>query len=524
MTEKGLKMGRLSRVLVILLYFSLFLQLLMPSSALADKGMVAPLGISLYEPGQKAIIAWNGEEEILLLSTDVHASQETKVLEILPLPSQPEKIEKGNFKSFVRIHELIQKRYPWLYKELGPTKGGEGGGVEIIFHEKIGAHDLTVVKVDSAEDLVKWAEDFLRRNEVEFQISSPRLEELVEAYIKEGIKFYVFDLIEISPAQKSVEPILYQFKTDFAYYPLKISSIVSGYTSINLFLLTPESLDMGSLFWWGSRLGGLRVVYAYGEKEKPIHFELNREELESIDPRIAELLGERAWLTALEYQGPLSVLYEVYNGDLKLYKISQLPKILSEARELPQGSILECSPRPGYYYLGVVYYEPPIKIDGVATPVTLVKTRLRGLDGLYPAYLIVNEARDEVVIRVNGIPATIRNSIRIQDSQLYLGLPVKIMPPEVLPRLKPQEVLKMELKLNRVYETYGKGPHKQQRLVKIEPVYEVQGTARAKIFWLIPTHININTTLDAQTGEIIKEQKPWWRIFCHIPEKETYMG
>lgn len=46
--------------------------LLISSSAFADRGMIAAYpDISVYEPGQKAILAWNGEREAMILSTDV---------------------------------------------------------------------------------------------------------------------------------------------------------------------------------------------------------------------------------------------------------------------------------------------------------------------------------------------------------------------------------------------------------------------------------------------------------------------
>ncbi|MCJ7560066.1 hypothetical protein MUO79_05550, partial [Candidatus Bathyarchaeota archaeon] len=36
----------------------------------ADRGGLPIIpGVSIYEPGQKAIVAWNGNEEILILST-----------------------------------------------------------------------------------------------------------------------------------------------------------------------------------------------------------------------------------------------------------------------------------------------------------------------------------------------------------------------------------------------------------------------------------------------------------------------
>ena len=68
--------------------------------AAADRGSISLRpNIKLYEPNQRAIIAWNGRTEILLLSTDLRASAPTKVLEVLPLPAEP-KVKKGSIRSF----------------------------------------------------------------------------------------------------------------------------------------------------------------------------------------------------------------------------------------------------------------------------------------------------------------------------------------------------------------------------------------------------------------------------------------
>jgi hypothetical protein len=91
--------------------------------------------VSVYEPGQKAIIAWNGKEEILILSTNVHSDDESLVVELLPLPSEPERVELASFSSFEEIEQII-----W---EMGfKTYGGKGyfrveDGVSIVFYEKI---------------------------------------------------------------------------------------------------------------------------------------------------------------------------------------------------------------------------------------------------------------------------------------------------------------------------------------------------------------------------------------------------
>jgi len=302
--------------------------LLLPPPVLADGGMISIADKLLYEPGQKAIIAWDGQQEILILSTDVYAEADTTALRIIPLPSQPEKIEQGDFNSFHYIGKLIYDRFDrrtWL-DCAGGKKDGGGVGVDIVFHEKIGAHDIWVAKATDAAELIKWGEDFLVRNQIQHQISSPGLESLAAQYIQEGIQFFVFDLVELSPDQNSVEPIVYQFQSDTLYFPLRISSIIPGETQISLFLLTPEPLvDVSQLPENKSDQGGMEMKIAQ-TKDKRVQFKLGEKELASIDPRLTELLPGHAWLTAVQSYDPrdyrLGIPLASLDKDVKLTRAS----------------------------------------------------------------------------------------------------------------------------------------------------------------------------------------------------------
>ena len=124
---------------------------------LSDRGMVPLADVSVYGPGQKAIVAWNGEEEVLILSTDVRADERTTILEVLPLPSQPDLIEKTDLAPFMAVQDLLGEK-----KTFSRTMdGGKVPGVEIVFHEKIGAHDITVIKVNDSKGFEEWANLFL---------------------------------------------------------------------------------------------------------------------------------------------------------------------------------------------------------------------------------------------------------------------------------------------------------------------------------------------------------------------------
>jgi hypothetical protein len=281
------------------------------SSVYADRGMIPIFpDVSVYEPGQKAIVAWNGQEEILILSTDVNAADSTLALEIMPLPSNPKQIEKASFESFITIQNLIWKHAQEVLERyhLGAD---ETKSVEVTFHEKIGAHDITVVKASDASELITWAEDFLKSNEISQEISLQEFELIIEDYMARGFRFFVLDLIEISPDKNSVEPILYRFETSFLYYPLKISSPIPGDTKITLFLITNRKITSPFYYMPPNPLtiAFYRSLIPEVQPElEPIQLNLKKGQLSIIDLRIGEIFEDNVWLTVMEYEGPLNGL------------------------------------------------------------------------------------------------------------------------------------------------------------------------------------------------------------------------
>jgi len=279
----------------------LFLGLFWFPVAFADRGMIPVVPeVSVYEPGQKAIVAWDGREEILILSTDVSASAETLVLEILPLPSEPV-VEAASFQAFQRIQELIWQEGVNFGKFMS-TDNARSGSVEVVFHEQIGAHNITVVKASDADALVDWANGFLSASGVGQTVTLGNFESVVDDYMSRGFRYYVLDLMTFSSEERSINPILYRFDSSTLYYPLLITSPVGGDGEITLFTLTEEKLTGGySPF-------GLASYVVVGGQSQPIQFVLSRGDLSRIDLRLGELFPDGAWLSVLKYKGNLSYL------------------------------------------------------------------------------------------------------------------------------------------------------------------------------------------------------------------------
>ena len=141
-------------------------------------------------------MAWNGDEEIIILSIDVESSSDVTALRVIPLPSNPSDVQEGSFESFEKLIEIMNAkmediRNQWKTLGEGPEET-ESDGVEITFHKKIGAHDVTIVKVNDLDYFLEWIENFAQEKELEVKEISSGFREGIDNYLKRDIKYFVF--------------------------------------------------------------------------------------------------------------------------------------------------------------------------------------------------------------------------------------------------------------------------------------------------------------------------------------------
>ena len=276
-----------------------------------DKGLIAfnPL-IQIEENAQNAIIAWNGTEEVLILSTDVTSSESTLVLELLPLPSNPLEVKEGSFESFTKLQEIVNEklrdRY-WktniYFRSKGMTNAVENK-VEITFQSKIGAHNITIVKANNLTYLVKWANNFAKQNGFGNISFSTDFQNCIKDYLERGINFFVFDVIGTNETKQSVNPIIYRFKTRYLYYPLNITALSdvgesSTTSDIHLFLLTDGIIKYNIIF---------ETFPHYSILNTCPEVDLKKEELKEISSDLYNLFKKDILFTEIKYNGLLSNL------------------------------------------------------------------------------------------------------------------------------------------------------------------------------------------------------------------------
>jgi hypothetical protein len=168
--------------------------------------------------------------------------------------------------------------------------GPQGEPFTITFHERLGAHDITVIKVNQPDEFADWIEEKAKALAGTAVTVPHSLRRLIAKYLKEyHCPYFVFDVIEVGPDPKSVEPIIYEFESGFLFYPLEISSTFHGKTSIDLIVFSEERINPDPLLRLGFQDSTVGRV--------------DSNDLQEILPRLKELLGETALAQAFKYSG-----------------------------------------------------------------------------------------------------------------------------------------------------------------------------------------------------------------------------
>jgi hypothetical protein len=293
--------------------------------ALADGGvMIWPPTIHVQQTDQNAIVAWNGTTELLTLSTNLIKpanSANVTLLHVVPLPAQPGDIKEEDPGVFSKMVTLLNAKISAMQSQRYDinTKGASGSGgaltaapsVEIVMQKTIGAHDITVVKVNVADDFSNWIDGFASGKNLAQKPISQTFKNGLQSYLKRGINYFAFDVLNLNDQNITVKPLVYQFDTRYFYFPLLISGISEigdSQTHVNLFLVFNKDWKLPPQIWqnYGDN-------YYVGDSNLDI--ELTNAELKGISERSASLFFDGVKVRRFSMSGTLSVI----NKDLMIF-------------------------------------------------------------------------------------------------------------------------------------------------------------------------------------------------------------
>ena len=306
----------------------LFLFILLPA-AHADMGRITTTDVNVREDSQKAIILHNLDYEVLILGTDLVSDRKTKILRFIPFPSEP-KVSLAEKDAFEQALKLIKRhKLAFMYH----TKGGAPSAtpVEMRFNARLGVHDVTVVKINEILEFGSWVREFLDGKGLPLGKDYREVEEVASDYVKRGFRYFVFDLVDVTPELHFVEPIAYRFKSKRLYYPLKTSNTFGGSGGIDLLIIAPGTLcdPFGeALYITQKELYSLYPCMRALSKNGPYHVristsaEISRVETESVYAPAGKFFHENGsvFMQLISYNGEYD-----FDDDI-LIDISKLPR------------------------------------------------------------------------------------------------------------------------------------------------------------------------------------------------------
>jgi len=115
----------------------------------------------------------------------------------------------------------------------------------------------------------------------------------------------------------------------------------------------------------------------------------------------------------------------------------------------------------------------------------------------------IEKAQDKLSIKTEKAIAITIEKIVIEENKLFLktstgNKEIKILPEEALSKATAvTKVSTIELKE-----------------VSQQPIYSVKGTKQAKLLFIIPVSMQIETKVSAESGNVISVKKPWWSFLA----------
>ncbi len=260
---------------------ALFLGISLPMLCIADMGSIPfRKGVRISEPRQDAIIAWNGKEQILYLQTTLAASEDSKVLEVMPLPDKPA-VETSDEGVFKRCAFLLP-----LPSATGANGADPFGGpadlpaARVAERKILGAHDLRTVELLDAARFSEWVARQFAEGDEPLEVPKPLLA-VIDEYAGDGYRWFLFDVVDVKKERAKKTPLKIRFATDHLYYPMRITRTEKGRTTVSLSVLTNVLFDREDCV--GIPRDAIEVPAR--PREIPGH------KVHFIDPPLFELLG-----------------------------------------------------------------------------------------------------------------------------------------------------------------------------------------------------------------------------------------
>jgi hypothetical protein len=214
-------------------------------------GAYIPDQAGAYVVDERAVVAWDGETQDVLMSFGVTGSSE-KAAWVMPVPSAAD-VSLGDTEVFEELARLTAPRveyrdswwptFSWLStggaESLDTAGVPRGPGVNVLGRQRIGPFDVTRLAADDPTALAKWLAD-------KGFPHPDGLDENLAPYIADRWEIVA---IQLAPAEHGatltggLQPLRLSFESDTVVYPMRLSRSATTPQTVDLYVLADHRMD-----------------------------------------------------------------------------------------------------------------------------------------------------------------------------------------------------------------------------------------------------------------------------------------
>lgn len=283
----GLRVCRSIGVVLVLLLGGLVSSVVSPAWA-CGCGAYVPDHPGASVADERALIAWNGATENILMSMSV-AESSAKAAWVMPVPSAA-RITLGDPEVFEDLGRLTAPRveyrdswwptFSWLvWAGAAPdTAGAPGGAVDVLGRQRLGPFDVTRLAANDSAALATWLTDN--------GFPHPHgLDQNLAPYVADGWEIVAIQLVPAqggAPLTGDLQPLRLSFASDSVVYPMRLSRSATNSQNVDLYVLAEHRMDP--------------AVVPVADEKPSLEFAGPIGSTE-VSPALAEYVGDAAFLT-----------------------------------------------------------------------------------------------------------------------------------------------------------------------------------------------------------------------------------
>lgn len=256
-------------------------------AARAATGLI-PLkaNVDVAEIDQRAIIAFDGREQLMLVNSVVQAAEPVSVIRVLPFAAEP-KVDSGNAEGFCQAAQIIGAGLPRRAAKALDISGFTGAAVAKKDDGAPPSSDKRPPSKQAAQVVNATQRAALDAAVAELAETwpgqtpmPPLLSKAIDEYRNDGYVWFVLQRMDVGAAPTAAPCLRLRFATDRLYYPLRIGRASADLTTVRLIMVSPRLLRM-------PEVGTPRVRLLH----EPVPVSLDS--LEQVDDKLKPFFGER---------------------------------------------------------------------------------------------------------------------------------------------------------------------------------------------------------------------------------------